>query len=331
MSISAASIDPHGQPSSIQDMLRRRQWPAWLLSLLVHSGLLVTLGFVFQQQPPTVGMAVDRPAGVAVVHTVDGEREYFSGETSADSNTTAADGDAAANPISDVLPSTEELVIDLSGILPSDVGGAGEATGELLNPGGLTGAGTRDTSPIGGTVKTEVFGITGEGTRFVYVFDRSGSMEGFGGRPLRAAKNELLASLNDLQRTHQFQIIFYNERPRVFNPDGGKPKLVWGDEAGKQLARRFVAGISADGGTRHMEAITLALRMGPDVVFFLTDADEPRIRPSELARIRRLNKRTTIHTIEFGFGQQADSNNFLVQLAEQNGGQHVYVNVAELK
>lgn len=330
MSTSAAKTDSEGQIGLARITTRRRQWPAWLLSVLVHSGLLVTLGMVLQNQPPTAGMATERPVGLAVVHTVDGERQYFSGESVADSST-ATTGGVGENSLSDILPSAEELSIDMSGILPNDRDGAGAAAGDLLDVGEISGTGTRDTTPIGGTVKTEVFGITGEGSRFVYVFDRSGSMDGFAGRPLRAAKSELLASLDDLQRGHQFQIIFYNERTRVFNPEGGQPKLMWGDKAGKQLARQFVSGISADGGTRHMEAITLALRMGPDVVFFLTDADEPRIRSSELARIRRLNKRATIHTIEFGFGQQADSNNFLVQLAEQNGGQHVYVDVSKLK
>ena len=334
MPTTAASTELDGRYSPKDGAFRRRALPAWLLSVLFHSGLLLTLGLVLQHRDPTTGMVTDRPVGVAIVRPSDGERDYFSGEsaTQSDANASAeAGGGAAGDSISDALPSAEELNIDLSGVLPSDAGGAGEATGGLLNPGELRGAGTRDTSPIGGTVKTEVFGVSGEGTRFVYVFDRSGSMAGFGGKPMRAAKSELLSSLNDLQRVHQFQIIFYNERPRVFNPDSGTPELVWGDKAGKQLAKRFVAGVSADGGTKHIEAISLALRMGPDVVFFLTDADEPRIRPSELARIRRLNKRTAIHTIEFGFGRQADSNNFLVQLAEQNGGQHVYVDVSKLK
>lgn len=286
---------------------------------------------VLRHQVPDPGIDTDRPVGVAVVHNVNGEREYFTGDTQIDASSAAAGGNSAAkHPLSDTLPSDAELNVDLSGILPSESGGAGDAAGDLLNPGDMRGTGTRDTTDLGGTVKTQVFGIEGEGSRFVYVFDRSASMNGFGGRPLRAAKRELMTSLNDLERLHQFQIIFYNERPRVFNPEGGTPKLVWGDKSSKKLAGRFVSGIAADGGTRHIEAISLALRMGPDVVFFLTDADEPRIRPSELARIRRLNKRTAIHAIEFGFGKQRDSNNFLVQLAEQNGGQHAYIDVAKL-
>ena len=69
-----------------------------------------------------------------------------------------------------------------------------------------------------GTVSTSVFGVQAQGSRFVYVFDRSGSMADFRGRPLAAAKQELVRSLADLQDTNQFQIIFYNERPKIFRP-----------------------------------------------------------------------------------------------------------------
>ena len=65
----------------------------------------------------------------------------------------------------------------------------------------------------GGTTSTGVFGVEGEGSKFVYVFDRSGSMQGFQGRPLAAAKRELITSLESLESVHQFQVIFYNERP----------------------------------------------------------------------------------------------------------------------
>jgi hypothetical protein len=52
--------------------------------------------------------------------------------------------------------------------------------------------------------------------------------------------------------------------------------------------------------------------------------------PSELARIAQMNRGTTIHTIEFGTSPQADADNFIVRLARQNGGQHVYIDVTRL-
>ena len=170
----------------------------------------------------------------------------------------------------------------------------------------------------------------GEGRKFVYVFDRSGSMDGHAAQPLSAAKAELIASLKDLGQLQQFQIVFYNEQPRVFNPTGVAGRLVFGTDQNKQLAQKFVGSITAFGNTRHEEALALALRMSPDVVFFLTDADEPRMTSEELARIARLNPGATINTIEFGYGALLDRDNFLVKLAAQNNGTHVYVDVSKL-
>src|SRR5687768_8086648 len=65
--------------------------------------------------------------------------------------------------------------------------------------------------------QTQVFGIKAKGTRFVYVFDRSGSMSDYEGRPLAAAKRELIASLHMLKAVNQFQIIFFNENARIMN------------------------------------------------------------------------------------------------------------------
>ena len=146
----------------------------------------------------------------------------------------------------------------------------------------------------------------------------------------RAAKAELLSSLDNLDKTHQFQIIFYNETPRVFNPSGTPGRLVFGTPQNKQLARKFVGGITADGGTQHEDALLMALRMAPDVIFFLTDANEPRLSPSDLAKIVARNRGTTIHTIEFGPGRQIEGKNFLDDLARQNGGEHVYIDVSKL-
>ncbi len=75
-------------------------------------------------------------------------------------------------------------------------------------------------SATGGKARVRLLGIVGEGSKFVYVFDRSDSMNWFDRRPLRAAKAELLASLEGLGETHQFQIIFYNHEPLIFNPAG---------------------------------------------------------------------------------------------------------------
>jgi hypothetical protein len=43
-----------------------------------------------------------------------------------------------------------------------------------------------------------------------------------------------------------------------------------------------------------------------------------------------MNRRTSINAIEFGYGPQSGADNFLVRLARQNNGMHVYVDVSQL-
>src|SRR5262249_11575065 len=150
------------------------------------------------------------------------------------------------------------------------------------------------------------------GAKFVYVFDRSASMEG---GLLAAAKRELIASLQGLDGRHQFQIIFYNERPQLMPAGhGNTPGMAVAEEPGKRLAASFVGGVFADGGTNHLQALDMALALKPDVVFFLTDAEEPQMRAEELAVVRRMNRGTRINTIEFGAGEQQAGINFLQRL-----------------
>jgi hypothetical protein len=101
----------------------------------------------------------------------------------------------------------------------------------------------------GGKARTSLFGVTGEGYSFVYVFDRSGSMGGSGRTSLQLVKGELLKSLRNLGDTQQFQMIFYNDRPTLFNPSGVAGKLAFGNENNKRRAMQFIDSIVAEGGT----------------------------------------------------------------------------------
>jgi von Willebrand factor type A domain len=171
--------------------------------------------------------------------------------------------------------------------------------------------------------ETQVFGVTASGNRFVYVFDRSLSMQG---APLAAAKRELVASISKLKEIQQFQIIFYNEKPRVMP----SPQLLFADENGRAQAESFISSITAAGGTDHLQALKLALRLQPDVIFFLTDADEPPLTENQLNDIRRNNGAAAIHVIEFKSGADSGKRNFLRQLAEDNRGQYKHIDTSSL-
>ncbi len=322
----------------------------WLCSTTAHMLLLVAMALSYQwiREEP-IGPAARSETGLRTVFisgrgddAVDGagtdaqagDSRYYDDEP-APSTPRAGDagggGASGTSTLSSLL--NEKPSVSLAGILPASgdglAGGASPQRG-IGSAAGLPGQ-PRGTNQVrGGYARTGVFGISGEGYKFAYVFDRSGSMDGHGGAPLSAAKAELIASLKDLGQTHQFQIIFYNEHPRVFNPTGTPSRLVFGTDQNKYLAQKFVGSITADGATRHEEALEMAVRMGPDVIFFLTDADEPRLSSKQLAHIAQINRGSAINAIEFGYGPQSDSENFLVKLARQNGGKHVYIDVARL-
>jgi hypothetical protein len=194
---------------------------------------------------------------------------------------------------------------------------------------GLEELGFSEVPKEGDKARTAFFGVVAEGYKFVYVLDRSGSMGGSGRIALKAVKAELEKSLEKLDTIHQFQIIFYNERPVIFNPTGISGRLAFATEQNVQRAVRFMDTIAADGGTDHEEALKLAVSLRPDAIFFLTDADEPFLSDRQLEKIADLAGGITIHTIEFGVGPRQDDNNFLVKLAKQNRGRHVYIDLSK--
>jgi len=182
-----------------------------------------------------------------------------------------------------------------------------------------------------GRVATQMFGVRDEGYKFVYVLDRSGSTSDPPGHDvLTAAKAELIASLGDLEKTHQFEVIFYNDTPRVFQLDGQGGRLLFATEQNKEAVRKFIRSIDSDGGTDHETALTLAIRMQPDVIFFLTDADRPRLTAWQLDHIQRMAAGIRIHAIQFGEGPQPAPDTFMRELARQNDGQYKYIDVSPL-
>jgi hypothetical protein len=206
----------------------------------------------------------------------------------------------------------------------------GDASGKAAKPAVMAKEPDRQYGPsLDGKGRTSMFGVEATGYKFVYVIDRSGSMGGDGNLALKAAKAELLASIKKLESTHSFQIVFYNERPATFNPKGNG-LAVFANEKNKELAERFVDSISAEGGTEHEAALKLALKLKPDVIFWLTDADRPKLDDEQIDRINRLAGGTIINAIEFGSGPKKEEENFLKKVAEGSAGEHVYVDVTKL-
>jgi hypothetical protein len=313
-----------------------------VMSLVLHVLLLLAIGWLASRTDKGAGQPPDRPAGIAVVHRMPDRDRYVDAAESASASELESVPETADRPATspETTSPPKDLTppIDLAGILkaiestPLPAAGSGLAGEAKLEGNAFGGAPGKRDSDADDEATAVLFGVSGSGSRFVYVLDRSDSMNGYNGRPLRAAKAELIRSLRSLSDRQRFQIIFYNDKPAPFRPAGAPMQMIVGESSMVSAAERYVRSVNAFGGTEHDAALRLALRMRPDVIFFLTDARIPRLSAGQLFEIRRRAEQsgTMIHAIEFGPERLPPGDSFLRELAEQNGGQYQYISVDAL-
>ncbi len=304
-------------------------WTAWSASLAVHAALFLAMLYVVRYQ--LVQGAAEEPireVGIVLKQASD-DGPLFEGEedqsVTPEQRTPGAFGESTleALPSDSELPSTDSALPQLPtiGVGALEAGDIGHATAMAR--------GGRTSKSVGGQARVSVFGIEGVGAKFVYVFDRSISMQG---AALAAAKQQLVASLDALESVHQFQIIFFNHEPQAWDLTGGQGRIAFATDRNKRLATNFVRGITAQGGTSRQAALRLALSLRSDVVFFLSDADDPMPNVEVADMIRRAQRDdTAIHTIQFGYGPSSRRESFLVQLARGTGGGYIYVDTRQLR
>ncbi|MAT14988.1 MAG: hypothetical protein CMJ46_06930 [Planctomyces sp.] len=195
------------------------------------------------------------------------------------------------------------------------------------------------TAPLG-IGESAFMGIRSQGEQVVFLLDRSSSMSGtlLGTkvRPIDVAKAELMRSINSLSGDHEFQIIFYHDDTRALNSAEGAIKgikMLPVSELNLNLARNFVNQVRAEQGTDHFRALSLALSLHPDVIYFLTDADS-KLGFDDINRLRRMSQGTVINCIEFGRGPQLsgtglNERNFMQRLSDETGGVYRHFNITE--
>lgn len=349
------SLAPDHYQSSLADWQDHRfALASVLLSIVIHTGSLAVAMYLGLWVPRGVASSEGDEFRTVGLHLADDNAD--STPAAGGSNGTAASdeqpSDATAASSSNVSPTDDIKPLSDSPPVPLDlpqpiVGVIGpgprrdsldpamsslmslpgkSTTGSTGSKRGTgTGAGTGTGGKIGfGAVS--FFGKQAAGNRILYVLDASGSMST--NNAIGVAKAEVKASLQRLDSTQQFQIVFYNVAPHAMTVRGSNDMLFYGNDPNRLLAHRFIDEILPDSGTNHIEALRLALRLAPDVIFFLTDADEPRLTAVELEEVRKRNGgKAQIHTIEFGRGADLGLDNFLKKLARQNGGTHTYRDV----
>jgi Ca-activated chloride channel family protein len=340
--------------------------PSWLFSLVLHAGLLVLLAASLPGLRGGIVGDPDgdlRSVGIWVGQSGDGsDPEKGSGGAKSAAGHTKADGQtkivptAPTEPIAPAIPVTaaplnvspsiapvlahpkDQPAVTSNDVPTLPILGPGERperpgmfrpSAQPSSNGGKIGSADsagNGRGPRGSRGLTPFFGIVDIGSRFVYVIDCSGSM--FSHDAIKAAKNELVNSLRTLNRAQQFQIVFYSTEQKWLKVPGKVDfRFFSADEISLRRANEFIAEIQPDGGTQHLTAIELALRLRPDVLFFLTDGGKPGLSSVDLEELKRLNERhTRIHCVQFRSDDDEDAvaaEEFLRKLAAQNDGQYV--------
>lgn len=311
---------------------------SWMFSGVLHTAALMVL--LFAAPPKGVQIGTDPDAGLTVgllvrqgppkmaddetTNDIETDSERVNVEKSASAVQEPATSPRLPDqpPVPLVLPQAQSTPKLGPGAAKPRVSTAGKAA-DLVASGKKARAAT-------GTPGSKQIGFLGSqavGVRFAFVLDGSGSMQHQG--KIRVAREELLRSVNELEASQQFQIIFYRTEPIPMN-SGAKRGAVPANDVNRRLAEAFVKQIVPDGGTNHLEAILEGLRVFPDVLFFLTDGTDPALAARDLEEIRQRNGGSCqIHVIQFGDGLLQDSNSWLHKLARQNNGTFRYHNIQE--
>jgi hypothetical protein len=172
---------------------------------------------------------------------------------------------------------------------------------------------------------TTFFNIEAQGRTFVYVIDRSSSMGPGGG--LRAAREELVRSLAQLPPMARFQVIVYNRHAEPLLPS--RPEWLEVTRENLEAVAVRLAELPAEGGTDHLPALRRAFSLCPDVIFFLTDADDLTV--NLLREVARLNagRHTVVHAIEMSLRNRDRPEMPMHVLSHGNGGTYRAVEIKE--
>lgn len=205
---------------------------------------------------------------------------------------------------------------------------------ELVSLAGRAGAGAAGPSGRGegsgdsfgsGTGGSAFFGQQVQGRRVVYVVDASRSMNHPHPGPMKTrfgrVKLELIRSISRMTPEQQFFIVYFNDRALPMPANA----MAVATPAARDKFLRWAAQIRADGFTNPEQALALALRLRPDVIYFLTDGNFPARIVKQVAEANQ--NRVVIHTIGFADDEGED---LLKTIAAQNWGQYQFIPADEV-
>jgi hypothetical protein len=150
----------------------------------------------------------------------------------------------------------------------------------------------------------------------VYVLDSSVSMAEDGKWDF--ARHEAIASLRGLHASVRFQVIVYSDYAQPLRIDGNSG-LLPAEPAMVARVADLLNNLEAGGGSNHLAGLQCGLAFHPDVLYFLTDADE--LHRADVKHVTtHWNRGSVIHTIELTYRRSVHPDGPLAQLAHDNGG-----------
>jgi hypothetical protein len=322
-----------------------------LLSLFIHLTSLLTLAIWMVPRPATTASdEAPRQGEIVFARANSQQKTDYLDEATEESRSAAPEQSAqatASNDASAALPSEQPPELPAAVQLPSGAGiglpaetflpgvEGGIAGGRNL-PSGVNeaailaedarrrGAGA---APVGTPGGLTLFGAQARGRSFAMVIDRSASMGDAGLGAIRSAADELARQLESLDENQRVQVVAYHAATSQLDAH-------WlpATEPNKKKLLAYLRGLPAFGSTNHTAALVAALKLKPEVIFLLTDGDDPGMDGSQLRIVRELARgRTAIHAIHFGRGREAGPpDHFLRKLAADSGGGYAYVDVDTL-
>ena len=325
-----------------------RSVPAWLLSVVVHLLALLLMAIFFKGVATALPGEGERSVAIVLARATERDSvEYFDEESAASASASFSEPAAtqSALPTEAIEAPPVDADIKLPGLPDANIGASlsddlvqvptlSEYDRKALFPGSGDAAifaeealRSRPSGPTGRSANIGVFGSQGvTGHSFVFVIDRSKSMGGEGLGALGAAAKELYAALSTLEDHHEFQIIAYNHSTLYVDK---QRKLLNATDENKAKVPPFFNTLAAFGQTSHETALLSALRLKPDVIFFLNDGGDPYLNEIQMQRINeRARGQTSIHCFLFGF-RPPDENNFMSQLARQNSGSYQFIDMSK--
>lgn len=267
-----------------------------MLSLALH-GLLVALLFILS--PWSSPCPEEEPAGDATGLALAGPEPIAA---------TLRDFPPIETRPIEITPSlVKPMVVPESPALP---------TGPITLTATTSGSRVSSGGSGSGTSNLRLFPIASQMRSVVFVLDRSLSM-GLNDA-LKCARRELLQALGELPPTMRFQVIAYNRQvePIYLNGQGGfltaEPTVI-------EKVARYLAELSPSGGTDHVRALKRGLAYQPDMLYFVTDADD--LTPQDVQVITQQNQgRTGIYVLELNGSRQSGESRLLRELAARNRG-----------